>query len=82
MINEDKMRDKKRGSSHMQGLSISLMEMIHVMLKYSEVYTDLHFPLAPVIPPLNCTIDVHVCRTYGEEYLFHVALSLLISFAR
>ena len=43
--NEMKMHDAKREreSSHSQGRAISLMEMVHSMLLYSEVFTDLSF---------------------------------------
>ena len=41
--NEDKAKDKKRESSHATGHEISLPEMIHCILRYSEVATDMYF---------------------------------------
>lgn len=40
-INEEKNRESQRGSSHMSGQAISEMEMLHHILKYLEVVTDL-----------------------------------------
>ena len=42
-MNEDKQRETKRDHNHVQGRIISLMEMLHSMLRYPEVYTDLCF---------------------------------------
>jgi hypothetical protein len=49
-INEDKARESKRGSNHPQGRAVSQMEMLHMMLKYPEVYTDLNFVSVPTLP--------------------------------
>ena len=48
--NGDKLRQKKRGNSHASGSAISLTEMLHSMLKYSEVSTDLNFICIPTTP--------------------------------
>ena len=40
-INEDKARETKRNKSNIQGRAISQNEMLHSMLKYSDVITDL-----------------------------------------
>ena len=42
-FNEDKLRQKKRGNSYVSGRAISLTEMLHSILKYCEVSTDLSF---------------------------------------
>ena len=39
----DAKRERERESGHSQGRAISLMEMVHSMLLYSEVFTDLSF---------------------------------------
>ena len=44
------MKEDKRGNNHSQGRAISLMEMIHMMIKYPEVYTDLTLISIPTIP--------------------------------
>ncbi len=49
-INEDKMKTKKGDNKRVQGRCISLMEMVHSLLKYSEVYTDLVFVEIPTTP--------------------------------
>ena len=49
-INENKMKDKKRDISHVKGRAISLIDMIKVLLKYLEVYTDLKFTLISTRP--------------------------------
>ena len=41
--NEEKARENKRENSHASGRAISLTEMYHTMMKYSEVATDLTF---------------------------------------
>ena len=48
--NDDKEREKKRENSHSSGKAISLTEMIHVMLRYSEVATDLCFVIIATTP--------------------------------
>ena len=48
-INEDKICRSKRELNHPQGRSISQMEMLHSLLKYSEVFTDLNFISIPTI---------------------------------
>ena len=48
--NEDKACESSRESSRPQGRMISLMEMLHVMLKYPEVLTDLKFVSIPTVP--------------------------------
>ena len=47
-FNEDKLRQKKRGNSHAYGRALT--EMLHSMLKYSEVWTDLSFICIPTTP--------------------------------
>jgi hypothetical protein len=49
-INETAVRDSNRESRRPQGRAISLMEMLHVMLKYPEVLTDLRFVTVPTVP--------------------------------
>ena len=49
-IQEDKDREKRRDSKNPQGRCISLMEMLHVMLKYPEVYTNLRFISISTMP--------------------------------
>jgi predicted GIY-YIG superfamily endonuclease len=57
-INEDKARENSRDNSHVQGRAISHMEMLHVMLKYPEVITDLNFVKVPTLPlELRAGID-------------------------
>ena len=43
IIQKDKLTSDKRTTNHPQGRCIALTEMLHVMLKYPEVYTDLKF---------------------------------------
>ena len=47
-MGEDKERAKYDGM--IQGRCISLMEMMHVMLKYPEVYTNMRFISIPTMP--------------------------------
>lgn len=49
-INEDAHRNNSRDSKKPTGRKISLMEMLHVILKYPEVYTDLQFVDVPTYP--------------------------------
>ena len=42
-FHEDKAREKNRTKHRPQGRAISLMEMLHLMLHYPEVYSDLYF---------------------------------------
>jgi hypothetical protein len=49
-INEEKVKNESRESSRPGGRVISLMEMVHVMLKYPEVLTDLNFVNIPTVP--------------------------------
>eukprot|EP00957_Ditylum_brightwellii_P212251 15367136-Ditylum_brightwellii.AAC.3 len=49
-INKDKDKESKRGFYHPQGCVLSLMEMLHVLFKYPEVYTDLKFVIVPTLP--------------------------------
>ena len=46
-IHEDEARDLKRDSKRVRGRAISLNEMLHHMLRYSEVKTDLCFVSVP-----------------------------------
>ena len=41
--NEDKARSEERDKDHPNGRAISHMEMLHTMLRYPEVVTDLKF---------------------------------------
>jgi hypothetical protein len=49
-FNEDKVKDQNRNKNHVQGRAISQNEMVHVMLRYPEVSTDLNFISIPTIP--------------------------------
>ena len=49
-INEDAKKESSRDRNKPTGRKISLMEMLHVMLKYPEVYTDLKFVEVPTYP--------------------------------
>lgn len=49
-INENIERQAKRDSHHPQGRMISLLEMIHQLLCYPEVITNLEFVNIPTIP--------------------------------
>ena len=42
--------EQKKEKSHVSGRAISQMEMIHLMLQYSEVYTDLNFVKVCTLP--------------------------------
>eukprot|EP00957_Ditylum_brightwellii_P202985 15332720-Ditylum_brightwellii.AAC.1 len=42
-FSEDKARKKKRNNNHPQGRTIAFAQMLHVLLKYPEVITDLQF---------------------------------------
>ena len=58
-INEDKERETKRENKRVQGRAISQMEMLHMMLKYPEVFTDLNFVAIPTMPlELRAGIDI------------------------
>ena len=48
--NENELCKVSREYSRPQGRAISLMEMLHVMLKYPEVITDLRFIAIPTVP--------------------------------
>lgn len=59
-IHEDQAREKSRDNSHMQGRAISQMEMLHVMLKYPEVYSNLNFIQISTMPlELRAGIEVN-----------------------
>jgi hypothetical protein len=49
-FNEENVRREKRDASHVQGRCISQMEMLHVMLKYPEIITDLNFINISTLP--------------------------------
>ena len=49
-INEEKLKDQNRMKHHVQGRAISQNEMLHMMFKYQEVFTDLNFTAIPTIP--------------------------------
>jgi hypothetical protein len=50
-IQEDKVREKEnRNSNAPQGRIISQMEMLHLILQYPEVYTDLNFVRVCTLP--------------------------------
>ena len=49
-FNEDKLKEQNRSKNHVQGRAISQNEMVHMMLRYAEVYTDLNFISIPTIP--------------------------------
>ena len=49
-LNEDNLRQKKCCNSHVSGRAISLAEMLHSMLKYSEVSTNISFICIPTTP--------------------------------
>lgn len=49
-INENARREGKRTASRPQGRKISMNEMLHLMLKYPEVNTDLRFVTIPTVP--------------------------------
>ena len=53
-INEDKVKEQNRGKNHIQGRIISQNEMIHLMLQYAEVYSDLNFIAFPTVPLELC----------------------------
>ena len=45
-----KEKNEKRGAKHPEGRCVALTEMIHVMLQYPEVYTDLVFVSISTLP--------------------------------
>jgi len=53
-INKDKLKENNKSKYHCQGRIISQNEMIYLMLKYAEVYTDLNFIAIPTIPLELC----------------------------
>ena len=48
--NEDDARAKSRDSTHPQGRAISLNEMVHLLLKYPEIITNLVFIFISTLP--------------------------------
>jgi len=66
--NEDKAREGSRESSRPQGRMISLMEMLHVMLKYPEVLTDLKFVSIPTVPlELRARVGISADKVASDE---------------
>ena len=53
--NENELHKLSHEYSRPQGRAISLMEMLHVMLKYPEVITDLRFVAIPTVPLEMCS---------------------------
>ena len=49
-INEDKIHENRKDSNHAKCGTIIQMEILHVMLKYPEVYTGLNYVAVPTIP--------------------------------
>ena len=47
---EDAMKEHRKDKNRPRGRAISIMEMLHSMLKYSEVTTDLRFEVIPTTP--------------------------------
>ena len=47
--NEQKAKESKGEDKHPQGRAISLMEMVHIMLEYKEVHTDMLFKNIPSV---------------------------------
>ena len=55
-IIQEKEHKEKRDYKHPQGRCIALTEMLHVMLRYPEVYTDLTFVSISTLPlELRCS---------------------------
>ena len=49
-INEKKVKEENRFKNHVQGRIISQNEMVHLILRYPEVYSDLNFVAVPTMP--------------------------------
>ena len=49
-IAEEKEKDSRRDSNHPQGLCIAMTQMLHHMLRYAEVITDLNFVVISTLP--------------------------------
>ena len=47
--NKQEYKDRAKNDRKIQGRCISQMEMLHVMLKYPEVYTNLDFVSIPTM---------------------------------
>ena len=60
MHNKKKRKNERRNKHHPDGRCISLTEMIHVMLRYPEVYSDLEFTSVSTMPlEMRCMKKIH-----------------------
>jgi predicted GIY-YIG superfamily endonuclease len=77
-LQQEKEKDEKRGVKHPEGRCVALTEMLHVMLQYPEVYTDLAFVSISTLPlELRCykkiTTDTQVeDGVYTTSVSYHV----------
>ena len=77
-MQQTKEKDEKRGAKHPEGRCVALTEMLHVMLQYPEVYTDLAFVSISTLPlELRCykkiTTDTQVeDGVYTTSVSYHV----------
>ena len=68
-IQQEKERKENRDNKHPQGRCISLTEMLHVMLRYPEVYTDLVFISISTMPlELRCTKVIPTDSEFDDGY--------------
>ena len=58
-VQQEKEKEKEKNFKHPEGRCISLTEMLHVMLRYPEVYTDLCFVSISTLPlELRCVKQI------------------------
>ena len=70
-INEDKALNKKRTKHHPKGRSISIMEMLQIMMSYPQVKTDMVFEVIATVP-LEQRRGVEVNPTNNHSTMYHV----------
>eukprot|EP00957_Ditylum_brightwellii_P175348 13348667-Ditylum_brightwellii.AAC.1 len=73
-FNKDKAREKECNNNHLQDRAVALAQMLHAMLKYPEVITDLQFLSVQTLP-----LELHprVDRRKKEQLI--MALTLVAS---
>jgi predicted GIY-YIG superfamily endonuclease len=77
-IQQEKEKNTKRDKHHPDGRCVSLTEMLHVMLQYHEVYTDLIFVSISTMPlELRCSQKL-VTDAETEDGMYTDTVSSLI----
>eukprot|EP00957_Ditylum_brightwellii_P106479 8123318-Ditylum_brightwellii.AAC.1 len=53
-FHEDEVQKKERDNNHPRGCAVATAQMLHSILKYPEVFTDLDYVNVPTLPLELC----------------------------